>query len=92
MNRLNVELIPAEIVFRIGEDLARCLYLSKGRMNVARYDRCVVDEVQESPSVFRKDDLLLGTLDGGSEVVVVGFLKLLTSLEGSAMSAKPHWD
>jgi hypothetical protein len=45
MNGLNVELVSAEIVFGVGEDLTRCLYLSKGGMNVAGYDRCVVDQV-----------------------------------------------
>jgi hypothetical protein len=43
MNGLNVKLVSAKIVFGVGENLT--LYLSKGGMNVAGYDRCVVDQV-----------------------------------------------
>jgi hypothetical protein len=80
MDRLNIQLVSAKIILGVGEDLTRCLDFCEGWMDVAGYDRGVVDEVQESTGMFREDNLLLGTLDGGSEVVVISFLKLLTSL------------
>ena len=92
MDRLNVQLVSAKIILGVGQDLTCCLYLGEGRMNVARYDRGIIDQVQETTGVLREDNLLLSALDGGCEVEIVGFLELLTSLRGSVMLARLRED
>ena len=92
MDRLNVQLISAKIILGVGQDLTRCLYLGEGGMNVTRYDRGIIDQVQETTGVLREDNLLLSALDGGCEVEIVGFLELLTSLRGSVMLARLRED
>lgn len=47
---------------------------------VAWYYGGVVKEVKDAAAVAREEDLLLGALDDGGEVDIVGFLQLLTSL------------
>lgn len=48
---------------------------------VAGDDRVVVQELEKTPAVFGKEDLLLGALDGGGEFCFVGRSKFFTSLE-----------
>ncbi len=48
--------------------------------SVAWYHGSVVEEVQYATAMTSEHDLLLGTLDGGGEMEIVGFLELLASL------------
>ena len=77
---LDVQLVVAEVVFGIVEYLSSVLGTCERWMGVSRNDWCVVNEVYKSTSVFGKDGLLLGALDGCCKVLVVRLLKLLTSL------------
>ena len=69
-----------EILFGVVEDLARLVGVLERGPRVARYDGGVVEEVQDAAAVAGEEDLLLGALDDGGEVDVVGFFQLLTGL------------
>ena len=56
--------------------VAPCEFLAR----VARDDWSVVEEVHKAATVLGENDLLLGSLNGGSEVDVVCLLNLLTRL------------
>lgn len=77
---LGLGLPVAEVVFGIIQDLAGlgavCIWLAI----VTRHDGTVVQELEEAAAVAGQDDLLLGALDRGEELGVVGFLQLLTGL------------
>ena len=70
----------SEILFGIVEDLARLVGVLERGPGVAWDHGGVVQEVQDAAAVAREEDLLLGALDDGGEVDVVGFFQLLTSL------------
>lgn len=76
-----MQLVIAEVVLCISEDLTSSLDFAKGRMDIARHNGSVINQGQESTSMFCKDDLLLSALDGSREVVIVSLLEFLTSLE-----------
>lgn len=79
----------AEIVFRVVEDLASLCAALVGWADVAWYDGRVVEQLEETHAVAREDDLLLGALDGGEELGVVGFLQLLACLIPSFSNLQP---
>lgn len=83
-DRFDVQLVIAKIIFSISENLTSCLNLAESRVHVTGDDWSVVDQVQQPAGMLRQDDLLLSTLNRGRKVVVVGLLKLLTSLTRSA--------
>jgi hypothetical protein len=75
-----VRLPSLEILFCICKDLSCISLVSKWLAGVTRYDWGVIEKVQETTTVSGQNDLLFGTLDGRSEMDIVGFLDLLTSL------------
>jgi hypothetical protein len=81
---LHIQAVALKIALGISENLTSSLHLRKGRMHVARHNRGVVHQVQEPTGMLCKDDLLLGALNGGCEVVVVSLLELLSGLQWSA--------
>jgi len=70
----------SQVLFRVVQYLARSLLFLECWVCVTGHDGSVVKEVQDATRVFGKQDLLLGALDGGGQVEVVGFLELLTRL------------
>jgi hypothetical protein len=52
MDRFDIQLVVAKIIFSVSEHLACCLYLCEWRVHIARYNGCVVDQVQETTSVL----------------------------------------
>ena len=62
------------------EDLARLVSVLERGPGVAWDDGGVIKEVQDAAAVAGQEDLLLGALDDGGEVDVVGFFQLLTGL------------
>ena len=62
------------------EDLARLMSVLERGSGVAWYYGGVIEEVKDAAAVAREEDLLLGALDDGGKVDVVGFFQLLTSL------------
>ena len=62
------------------EDLARLVSVLEGGSGVAWDNGGVVEEVEEAAAVAGEENLLLGALDDGGEVDVIGFFQLLTSL------------
>jgi hypothetical protein len=77
---LDLQSIALEIALCVVEDLTRSLYFSKGRVCITRHNRSVINEVQQPTGVFCQDDLLLSTLYGGGEVLVVCLFELLAGL------------
>ena len=75
----------AKVLLGVIEHLA-CLgrVLEGRRPGVARHDGRVVEQVDEAARVARQHDLLLGPLDGGGRVDVVGLLELPAGLEDEA--------
>lgn len=80
VDRLHMQLVVAEIIFSIVEYLSSFLCACERRVHISRNNWSVIDKVHQSTSMLSQDDLLLGTLNRGCKVVVVGLLKLLTSL------------
>jgi hypothetical protein len=80
MDRLEVRLPVAELVFGSVEDLTARFDVLEDGVCIAWYDWGVIKEVEHAASLLGEDDLFLGALDSGGEVDVVGFLELLTSL------------
>jgi hypothetical protein len=80
VNGLQVWLPHLEIVLSVCENLSRICAVRKWVADIARNDRRVVKQVQESATMFGKDDLLLSTLYRSSEVEIICFLELLASL------------
>jgi hypothetical protein len=72
--------IALEIALCVVEDLTRSLYFSERRVCITRHNRSVINEVQQPTGVFCQDDLLLSTLYGGGEVLVVCLFELLAGL------------
>lgn len=80
MDWLNVGLPAAELVLGIGEHLASSIGVFEGSMYVSGHNRGIVEKVQDTTRLFCQDDLLLGSLDRGCEMDVVGLFELLASL------------
>lgn len=53
------------------------------------HDGAVIEQLQEAAAVTGEYDLLLGALDGGKKLGVVGLLEFLTSLD-MQVSATPR--
>lgn len=79
-NRLDVQSVSLEVGLCVVEDLTGGLDFCEWRVGIAGYDGSVVDKVQKAASMFGQDDLLLCTLNGSCEVLVVGLLELLARL------------
>ena len=70
----------AKIFLCIVQDLASLCTMLKSRASITWHDGSVIKQVQESTTMASEHDLLLGTLDGGGEVEIVGILELLARL------------
>ena len=81
-----------ELLLSIGQDLSCLVGVGKRLTNIARYDRRVVEQVQEASTISGEDYLLLGTFNGGREVQIICFFNFLTSLERSAHCLKLAMD
>lgn len=77
----------AEVVFGVVQDLARLGAVGVGLALIAWGDGGTVQELEEAAAVTGQDDLLLGSLDRGEELGVVGFLELLTGLTRRKVTA-----
>ena len=62
------------------EDLTCLVSVLERGSGIAWYYGCVVEKVKDTAAMAREEDLLLGALDDGGEVDVVGLFQLLTSL------------
>lgn len=81
MDRLEIRLPVPEFIFGVIEHLASGIGALENGMYVSWHDRRVVKEVQHTASLLGQNDLLLGSLDRGRKVDVIGFLELLASLD-----------
>lgn len=77
---LGLGLPVAEVVFGVVQDLAGLGAVGVGLALVTWHDGAVVQKLEEAAAVAGQDDLLLGALDRGEELGVVGLLELLTGL------------
>ena len=66
-----------QTLFGIVERLSRGLSVGVRRALLARHDGSVVEQVDELAGLGCEQDLLLGALDDGRGVDIVGFLELL---------------
>ena len=73
----------AKVVLGIVEDLTGLVAVFKRGTHIAWYDRFVVQQIQKSPAMSSKNDLLLGPLYGGCKMAIVCLLELLTCLAGA---------
>lgn len=80
MDGFQMRLPCLQFLLGIVQHLASRVGMRKGLTLIARHDGGVVEVVQEPAPVLGEDDLLLGALDSGGEVDVVGFLELLPGL------------
>lgn len=81
MDRIESGLPSLQLCLGVTKDLASFVRVGKLLSGVTWHDRGVIEEVEQFPAVCGKDDLLLGTLNSGGEVDVVGLLDLLSRLE-----------
>jgi hypothetical protein len=80
-DRLNAGLPFTEIILGILKDLA-CQGLIVIRLaSITRNNRGVIDVVEQATSMASQDGLLLGTLNDGRQVDIIGFLELLPGLQ-----------
>lgn len=70
----------AEVVFGVVQDLAGLGAVGVRLALVTRRDGGTVQELEDAAAVAGQNDLLLGPLDSGEELGVVGFFELLTGL------------
>lgn len=77
-----------QFILCIIQDLLSLLTHSICWVRITGYDRSVVQETDESPALLGQENLLLGTLDGGGEVEVVGFLEFLAGLRWVSISRR----
>ena len=77
---INLKAPVAEILFGIVEDLACLSAVLECWTRVTWNNWGIVKEVQETTPVTSEDDLLLGALNGGSELGSICLLKLLAGL------------
>ena len=89
-NRLNAGLPFAEIILGILKDLA-CQGLIVVRLaSITRNNRGVIDVVEQATSMASQDGLLLGTLNNGRQVDIIGLLELLPGLQRIRTLASPN--
>lgn len=77
MHRLNVPAPGPQARFSIVQDLARDLGVLVRSALLAGHDGRVVQQVDEAAGLGCEEDLLLGALDDGGGVQVVGFFEFL---------------
>lgn len=70
----------ANVVLGVAQDLTRLCTVLVGDTRVSGHDWGVVEELQEAAAMLGQDDLLLGSLNCGSELAGVRCLEFLTSL------------
>lgn len=81
-DRLNAGLPFTEIILGILKDLA-CQGLIVIRLtSITRNNRGVIDVVEQATSMASQDGLLLGTLNNGRQMDIIGLLELLPGLQG----------
>lgn len=71
----------AEIILSILEDLASQGLMVIRLACIARNDGSVVNVVEQATSMASQNGLLLGALNNGRQVDIIGLLQLLTSLQ-----------
>jgi hypothetical protein len=57
-----------QLLLGVCENLSSLTGMSEWLAHIAWHDGSVIEEVQKTTAVFGKNDLLLSSLDGGSEV------------------------
>jgi hypothetical protein len=67
-------------LFCFGQYISGLAGMFKRLAHVSWYYGSVIEEVEQTAAILGEDDLLLGSLNGGSEVDVEGLLDFLTSL------------
>ena len=77
---INLKAPVTEILFSIVEDLACLSAVLKCWTGVTWNNWGIIKEVQETTAVASEDDLLLGALNGGSELGSICLLQLLAGL------------
>lgn len=77
MNWVNIALPGTEIRLSIRHCLLQLIAVGEGLSLFSRYDRCVVEQVDDMTSLLGQNDLLLRPLDNGCGVDIVCFLELL---------------
>ena len=77
LDRRNTWLPHAQLVLGLVKHIARGLGVGERLVRVAWYDWGVVEHLDQLARVLGKHDLLLGALDDGSGVDIVGLLELL---------------
>lgn len=77
MNGLNIPAPAPQARFSIVQDLARDLGVLVRSALLAGHDGRVVQQVDEAAGLGCEEDLLLGALDDGGGVQVVGFFEFL---------------
>lgn len=87
---LNNQLVTAEVVFGIIENLPCYIPLRKCRTSIPWHNRSVVNQIQEATGMLGQDDLLLCPLDGSCKMMVVRLLELLSSLKSQRVERKPR--
>lgn len=70
----------AEVVLGVVQNLAGLGSVVVDGLGVTGDNRSVVKKLQQAATVLGQDNLLLGTLNSGGELGLVGFLELLASL------------
>lgn len=86
MDWLEVRLPSLQLAFGLVQDIASFTSISEWLSDIAWDNRSVIQEVEKSATVLSEDDLLLGSLNGGGEVMVISLLQLLAGLRLLAFS------
>ncbi len=77
---VSLRLPVAEVVLGVVQNLAGLGSVVVDGLGVTGDNRSVVKKLQQAATVLGQDNLLLGTLNSGGELGLVGFLELLASL------------
>ena len=81
IDRLHARFPMTEIILSILEDLASQGLMVIRLACIARNDGSVVNVVEQATSMASQNGLLLGALNNGRQVDIIGLLQLLTSLQ-----------
>lgn len=76
----------AEVVLGVIENLAGLAGVVVLGLGVAGHNRGVVEKLEQAAAVLGQNNLLLGALNGGGKLGLVGFLELLASLWAGVVS------
>lgn len=69
-----------QLLFGFSQDISGLGGMFKRLAHISWYYRSVIEEVEQTTTILGEDDLLLGSLNGGSKVDVESLLDFLTSL------------